>query len=115
MEKAHLVAQPFQLIARTKREAYQWSGSGGRGKRMELADEGDAIPPEGRSPLHPLAFKRSAIVVLSVSKGESGTELQNVSCCMQGPGETGETWTYPSMVLVPLCTAMVMAWSCKEN
>ena len=30
---------------------------------------------------------------------------------MQGPGETGETWTYPSMVLVPLCTAMVMAWS----
>ena len=28
-----------------------------------------------------------------------------------GRGETGETWTYPSMVLVPLCTAMVMAWS----
>ena len=49
--------------------------------------------------------------VLSVSKGEGGTELQNVSCCTQGPGETGETWTYPSMVLVPLCTAMVMAWS----
>ena len=24
---------------------------------------------------------------------------------MQGPRETGETWTYPSMVLVPLCTS----------
>ena len=29
---------------------------------------------------------------------------------MQGPGETSETWTYPSVVLVPLYTAMVMAW-----
>ena len=37
-EKSLLVAQPFQLIARTKREAYQWSGSGGRSKRRELAD-----------------------------------------------------------------------------
>ena len=55
-------------------------------------------------------MRHSAIVVLSVSKRESGTELQKVSCCMQGPGETSETWTYPSMVLVPLCTAMVMAW-----
>ena len=36
--------------------------------------------------------------------------MQKVSCCVQGPGETSETWTYPSMVLVPLCTAMVMAW-----
>ena len=36
--------------------------------------------------------------------------MQKVSCCVQGPGETTETWTYPSMVLVPLCTAMVMAW-----
>ena len=43
-------------------------------------------------------------MVLSVSKRESGTELQKVSCCVQGPGETSETWTYPSMVLVPLCT-----------
>ena len=49
-------------------------------------------------------------MVLSVSKRESGTEMQKVSCCVQGPGETSETWTYPSMVLVPLCTAMVMAW-----
>ena len=49
-------------------------------------------------------------MVLSVSKREIGTELQKVSCCAQGPGETSETWTYPSMVLVPLCTAMVMAW-----
>ena len=30
MEKAHLVAQPFQLIAQQRREAYQLSGSGGR-------------------------------------------------------------------------------------
>ena len=50
-KKSLLVAQPFQLIARTKREAYQWSGSGGRGKRRELADKDAAIPPEGRSPL----------------------------------------------------------------
>ena len=49
-------------------------------------------------------------MVLSVSKRESGTELQKVSCCVQGPRETSETWTYPSMVLVPLCAAMVMAW-----
>ena len=55
-------------------------------------------------------MRHSAIVVLSVSKRESGTELQKISCCMQGPGETSETWTYPSMVLVPFCTAMVMAW-----
>ena len=34
---------------------------------------------------------------------------------MQGPGETSETWTYPSMVLVPLCTAMVMAWSLQGD
>ena len=34
---------------------------------------------------------------------------------MQGPGETGETWTYPSMVLVPLCTVMVMAWSLQGD
>ena len=49
-------------------------------------------------------------MVLSVSKREIGTKLQKVSCCVQGPGETSETWTYPSMVLVPLCAAMVMAW-----
>ena len=111
MEKAHLVARPIQLIARQRREACQLSGSGGRDNERGLLTRVIPSPPEGRSPLHPLAFKRSAIVVLSVSKGESGTVLQNVSYCMQGPGETGETWTYPSMVLVPLCTAMVMAWS----
>ena len=43
--KSPIVAQPFQLIARTRREAYRWSDSGGRGKRMQLADWGDAIPP----------------------------------------------------------------------
>ena len=53
---------------------------------------------------------RSANVVLSVPEGERGTKMRKVSCCAQGPGETSETWTYPSMVLVPLCTAMVMAW-----
>ena len=66
-------------------------------------------PPKGGhlcTPWH----SRSAIVVLSVSKRESGTEMQKVSCCVQGPGETSETWTYPSMVLAPLCTEMVMAW-----
>ena len=41
--------------------------------------------------------------------------MQNVSCCVQGPGETSETWTYPSMVLVPLCTAMVWRGRCKEK
>ena len=55
-------------------------------QRKRFADEGDAIPPVGRSPLQ----TRSAIGVLSVSKRESGTELQNVSCCTQGPGETGD-------------------------
>ena len=52
MEKAHLVAQPFQLIAQQRREAYQWQR-----QRKRFADEGDAIPPVGRSPLHPLADK----------------------------------------------------------
>ena len=41
--------------------------------------------------------------------------MQAFSCYVQGPCETGETWTYPSMVLAPLCTAMVMAGRCKEN
>ena len=66
-------------------------------------------PPKGGhlcTPLH----SRSAHVVLSVSKRESGTEMQKVSCCVQGPGETSETWTYPSMLLVPFCTEMVTAW-----
>ena len=35
-------------------------------------------------------------------------ERAALSCKMspvaQGPGETGETWTYPGMVLVPLCS-----------
>ena len=30
-------------------------------------------------------------MVLVVSKREIGTELQKVSCCVQGPGETSET------------------------
>ena len=77
-------------------------------QRKGFADDG-CRPPEGRSPLHPFSIQ-GAIVVLSVLKRESGTELQKVSCCVQGPGETSETWTYPSMVLVPLCTATVMAW-----
>ena len=85
MEKAHLVAQPFQLIAQQRRKAYQLSGSGGR-QRKRFADDHLCTSLQ----------TRSAIGVLSVSKRESGTELQNVSCCMQGPGETGETWTYPS-------------------
>ena len=80
-------------------------------QRKGFADDGDAILNVGRSPLHPLADKECHWGTLCFKKRESGTELQNVSCCMQGPGETGETWTYPSMVLVPLCTAMVMAWS----
>ena len=36
MEKAHLVAQPFQLIARQRREACQLSGSGGRDNERGL-------------------------------------------------------------------------------
>ena len=109
MEKAHLVAQPFQLIARQRREACRLSGSRGRDNERGLLTMVAPSPPKGGhlcTPYH----SRSAIVVLSVSKRESGTELQKVSCCVQGPGETSETWTYPSMVLVPLCTAMVMAW-----
>ena len=76
---------------------------------MELADEGDAIPPEGRSPLHPLAFKECQSGTLCSRKKER-CYMRAFSCCTQGPCETSETWTYPSMVLVPLCTAMVMAW-----
>ena len=110
MEKAHLVAQPFQLIARQRREACQLSGSGGRDNERGLLTMVMPSLPWGGHLCTPWQT-RSAIGVLSVAKRESGTELQNVSCCMQGPGETGETWTYPSMVLVPLCTAMVMAWS----
>ena len=37
---------------------------------MELADEGDAIPPEGRSPLHPLAFKECQSGTLCSRKKE---------------------------------------------
>ena len=47
MEKSLLVARPFQLIARTKREAYRCSGSGGSCKQRDFADEGAAYPPEG--------------------------------------------------------------------
>ena len=110
MEKARLGVQPFQLIARQRREACQLSGSGGRDNERDLLTMVMPSPPAGRSKLHPLADKECHRGTSSFKKRERH-ELQNVSCCMQGPGETGETWTYPSMVLVPLCTAMVMAWS----
>ena len=48
MEKAHLVAQPFQLIAQQRREAYELSGSGGR-QRKRFADDSGAVPPEEKS------------------------------------------------------------------
>ena len=63
MEKAHLVAQPFQLIARQRREACRLSGSGGRGNERGLLTMVMPSPPKGGH-----------------------------------------------LVLVPLCTAMVMAW-----
>ena len=92
MEKAHLVAQPFQLIARQRREACRLSGSGGRDNERGLLTMVMPFPPK-RGHLCTPWHTRSAIVVLSVSKRESGTELQKVSCCVQGPGETSETWT----------------------
>ena len=36
MEKAHLVAQPFQLIARQRREACRLWGSGGKDNERGL-------------------------------------------------------------------------------
>ena len=57
MEKAHLVAQPFQLIAQQRREAYQLSGSGGRDNESGL-------------PLHPLADKECHWGTLCFKKRE---------------------------------------------
>ena len=68
MEKAHLVAQPFQLIAQQRREAYQLSGSGGRDNESGYADEGDAIPPVGRSPIAPLSRQGVPLGYSPVSK-----------------------------------------------
>ena len=79
MEKAHLAARPIQLIARQRRKGMSIVRQWRQRQRKRFADDDDSFPP-----------RRSAIVVLSVSRGESGTVLQ-IFYCMQGPGETGET------------------------
>ena len=47
MEKAHLLAEPFQLIARDERHV---NCQAVETERKELADDGDAIPPVGIFP-----------------------------------------------------------------
>ena len=68
---------------------------------MELADLGDAIPPEGRSPCTPLR-SRSVKAVHSVPERKRGADVR-------------ETWTYPSTVLVPLVQQWSWRGRCKEN
>ena len=69
MEKAHLVAQPFQLIARQRREACQLSGSGGRDNERGLLTMVMPSLPWGGHLCTPWQT-RSAIGVLSVAKRE---------------------------------------------
>ena len=47
MEKARLGVQPFQLIARQRREACQLSGSGGRDNERDLLTMVMPSPPKG--------------------------------------------------------------------
>ena len=112
MEKSLLVAQPFQLIARTKREACQWSAAEAESERRELADKNAAFYPRRKVSFAPLS--RRAKAVYSVPERNRGANVKASFCYVQVRVKQVKPWTYPGMVLVPLCTAMVMAWPPRE-
>ena len=66
-------------------------------------------PPGGRSSRHPSTHKGVKTgCALTLRSAASLQKHRSVAC--KARVKQVKPWTYPRMVLVPLCTKMVMAW-----